>query len=42
MILDVLVLWMRTTTSPSRGATAIPSSIAKGPTAEDMLPQLPL
>ena len=41
MIFFVLVLWMRTVISPSRGGTR-PSSTANGPTAEDMLPQLPL
>ena len=36
----VLVLWMRTTASPSPAETS-PSSTANGPMAEDMLPQLP-
>ena len=37
----VLVLWMRTTVSPSRAATSR-SSMAKGPTADEQLPQLPV
>ena len=37
----VLVLWMRTTVSPSRAGTR-PSSMAKGPTADEQLPQLPV
>ena len=43
MILPVLVLWMRTVTSPraSGDGAASPSSYANGPTAELMLPQLP-
>ena len=40
MIFFVLVLWMRTTVSPSRAVTS-PSSMAKGPTADEQLPQLP-
>jgi hypothetical protein len=40
MRLRVLVCQMRTTvTAPVVGT--IPSSMAKGPTAEEMLPQLP-
>ena len=41
MIFDVLVLWMRTTARPSAGTGKTPSSIANGPIAEDMFPQLP-
>ena len=37
----VLVLWTRTSVSPSLAFTSR-SSIAKGPTAEEQLPQLPL
>ena len=40
MIFFVLVLWMRTTASPSRGFGTRPSSTAKGPIADDMFPQL--
>jgi hypothetical protein len=40
MILRVLVLWMRSVTGPSAANTNC-SSIAYGPTAELMLPQLP-
>ena len=40
MIFFVLVLWMRTTASPSRGGGTSPSSTANGPMAEDMFPQL--
>ncbi len=36
----MLVLWMRTVVTPSRAATS-PWSTAKGPTAEERLPQLP-
>ena len=39
MSLPVLVLWTTTTHSGS-GASTIPSSTAKGPMADDMLPQL--
>ena len=41
MILRVLVLWIRTVASPPFGRGTNPSSTANGPTAEDMLPQLP-
>ena len=41
MIFRVLVLWMRTIASPSFALT-MPSSMAKGPTAEEQFPQLPL
>ena len=37
----VLVLWILTTVSGSTARTR-PSSIAKGPTADEQLPQLPL
>jgi hypothetical protein len=37
----VLVLWMRTTVSPSRAGTRR-SSMAKGPTADEQLPQFPV
>ena len=37
----VLVLWMRTSVSPSTGWIRR-SSMAKGPTAEEQLPQLPV
>ena len=40
MIFRVLTWWMRTSASPSATRTR-PSSTAKGPTAEDRLPQLP-
>jgi hypothetical protein len=40
MIFFVLVLKIRTTAVSPFGRT-IPSSTAKGPTADDMLPQLP-
>ena len=40
MIFLVLVLWMRTTASPSRGFATSPSSTANGPIADDMFPQL--
>lgn len=36
----VLVIWMRTVVTGSTGSTR-PMSMAKGPTAEEMLPQLP-
>ena len=36
----VLVLWIRTTVAGSRAGTS-PSSMAKGPIADEMLPQLP-
>ena len=39
--LPVLVLWMRTVVTDSTVRTS-PSLIAKGPTAEEMLPQLPV
>ena len=41
MSFRVLVLWMRTSVSPSTAFTSR-SSIAKGPTAEEQLPQFPL
>ena len=41
IIRSVLVLWMRTVASPSRGAGTSPSSTANGPIAADMLPQFP-
>ena len=41
MIFRVLVLWMRTIVSPSVAFT-MPSSMAKGPTADEQFPQLPL
>ena len=41
MIFRVLVLWMRTAVSPLAEGTSR-SSIAKGPTAEEQLPQLPV
>ena len=37
----VFVLWMRTVVTPSRAATSF-SSIAKGPTDDEQLPQLVL
>ena len=40
-ILPVLVLWMRTMVTPSSARTML-SSMAKGPTPEEILPQLPL
>ena len=36
----VFVLWMRTSVSPSRAGSS-PSSMAKGPTEDEQLPQLP-
>jgi hypothetical protein len=41
MIFLVLVLWMRTAVSPSAYGT-MRSSMAKGPMAEEQLPQLPV
>ena len=41
MSLRVFVLWMRTSVSPSTTFTR-PSSMTKGPTEEEQLPQLPL
>ena len=41
MIFLVLVLWIRTAVSPSADGTRR-SSMAKGPTAEEQLPQLPV
>ena len=41
MILRVLVLKMRTTALSPFGRGTMPSSTANGPTADDMLPQLP-
>ena len=41
MIFFVLVLWIRTAVSPFADGTSR-SSMAKGPTAEEQLPQLPV
>jgi hypothetical protein len=40
MIFRVFVLWMRTTAGPSVGLATSPSSMANGPIADDMFPQL--
>ena len=42
MIFFVFVLWMRTTATPSAPAETSPSSMAKGPTDDEQLPQLPV